>query len=46
MFEILDDKDDVKPILDKIFHKLDSSSINKYPVEIKYDADSLEFTEE
>lgn len=45
-FEILNKNDDEnKNILNEIFTKLDSSSINKYPVEIKYNPDLLEFEE-
>jgi len=44
-FEILDDTDDIKKTLDEIFHKLDSSNINKYPVTIKYNSDLLEYSE-
>ena len=46
-FEILNkNQDDNKNILNKIFTKLDSSDINKYPVTIKYNSDLLEFDEE
>ena len=44
-FEILDDSDDTRKTLDEIFHKLDSSNINKYPVEIEYDSKQLEYSE-
>ena len=45
-FEILNKNDDKnKNVLNEIFTKLDSSSINKYPVEIKYNPDLLEFEE-
>lgn len=46
-FELKDDKFDgeTKDLLDKIFAQFDSSNINKYPVEIKYNADLLEFDE-
>lgn len=46
-FEIKDDKfdGDIKTLLNEIFAKMDSSNINKYPVEIKYNADLLEFDE-
>lgn len=45
-FEILDKKtDDVKGTLDEIFTKLDSSELNEYPAEIKYNPDLLEFEE-
>lgn len=44
-FEILDDSDDIRKTLDEIFHKLDSSNINKYPVEIEYDSKQLEYSE-
>ena len=45
-FEVLDkNNDDIKNVLDEIFTKLDSSSINKYPVEIKYNSELLEFEE-
>ena len=44
-FEILDDSDDIRKTLDEVFHKLDSSNINKYPVEIEYDSKQLEYSE-
>ena len=44
-FEIQNNNDNIKNILNEIFSKLDSSIINKYPVEIKYNSDSLEFDE-
>lgn len=44
-FELLDDSDDTNKVLDEIFRKFDSSNINKYPVEIKYNPELLEFTE-
>lgn len=44
-FEILDDTDDIRKTLDEVFHKLDSSNINKYPVEIEYDSKQLEYSE-
>lgn len=48
-FELLDnnltDEDDIRKTLNEIFHKLDSSNINKYPIEIKYNEESLEFSE-
>lgn len=48
-FELLDkslnDSDDIKKTLDEIFHKLDSSNINKYPIDIEYNEDELEFSE-
>ena len=44
-FELRDNSDDLKYILNSIFTKFDSSSINKYPVKIKYNSDLLEFDE-
>lgn len=48
-FELLDnnltDEDDIRKTLNEVFHKLDSSNINKYPIEIKYNEESLEFSE-
>lgn len=44
-FELMDDESDVKETLDEIFTKFDSSNINKYPVEIKYNSELLEFNE-
>ena len=35
----------IKELLNQIFNKFDSSSINKYPAEIKYNPDLLEFDE-
>ena len=45
-FEILDkNSEDVKEILNKIFLKFDSSRINKYPIDIKYNSELLEYSE-
>ena len=46
-FEYLEEEDDndVRSIIDKIFLKLDSSNINKYPIEIKYSSDLTEYEE-
>lgn len=42
-FEIYDNSDDYNYVLNSIFTKFDSSSINKYPVTIKYNSKLLEF---
>lgn len=42
-FELKDDKNDINEILDKIFSKYDSSNINEYPIEIKYNPELLEY---
>ena len=44
-FELLENNEEIKETLDEIFSKLDSSNINKYSVEIKYNPDLLEFIE-
>lgn len=46
-FELKDSDFDgnIKELLNQIFNKFDSSSINKYPAEIKYNPDLLEFDE-
>lgn len=45
-FDIKDDnKDDIKETMNTIFKAFDSSNINKYPVEIQYNSDLLEYTE-
>ena len=44
-FEVLDDTDDVKEVLDEIFVAMNSNDANKYPVEIEYNKDLLEFEE-
>lgn len=43
-FEILSEGD-IKETLNNIFAQLDSSRINKYPVDIKYNPDKLEYSE-
>ena len=43
-FQLLDDSDDIDKILNEIFNKLDSSDINEYPVEIKYNSEETEYS--
>lgn len=45
-FEMLDDADDINEVLNGIFDAMNSNSMNKYPVEIEYNKELLEFTEE
>ena len=45
-FELMNDNDNIEKVLNEIFRKLDSSNINKYPVEIKYNEKLLEYDEQ
>jgi hypothetical protein len=44
-FEIRENSDDYKYVLNSIFQKFDSSSINEYPITIKFNPKLLEFSE-
>lgn len=44
-FEVLDDSDDVKEVMNGIFTAMNSNDANKYPVEIEYNEELLEFEE-
>lgn len=44
-FVLMDDKDNIENIINKIFNNLNSNDLNKYPLEIKYNSELTEYDE-